>query len=418
MCLMALFIPTSSYGQDTLLRPKESFVDTTLEAGQSMSDLPQRYFKKWNEYEGKLMSIRYGMGMLYDASFFLQDENSRKQFNLDPGTKLRDFRFSAKGDLKFFKYGNVTYNLAVMYDGATGKWLVRETGVMFPAKKLWGSIYIGRGKEGFSMNKVMVGYHGMVSERTFVNDAMIPVMSDGIKWFGYLPNSRIGWNFGLLTGAFSRREISPYYDFRILNRLYWLPILNEQTGEVWHIGVSLRYGVPYGNTQQLRSRPENNIAPFFVDTKTFTSDHNEMVGLETYYRKNRWMFFSEYFFQQNRGTVVGDPFFHGGELAAVYQISKGRRPYNSAGGFFKPPTPDKSLVQGGPGMWELTLHYSYIDLNDGMITGGKMWRFTPMISWYLTKNVRLHFNYGYGKLDRFGTVGTTQYFSTRLQLQI
>ena len=63
-------------------------------------------------------------------------------------------------------------------------------------------------------------------------------------------------------------------------------------------------------------------------------------------------------------------------------------------------------------------HVSNIDLDGGTVTGGKFWRFTPMANWYVTDNVRLAFVYGYGSLDRFGLVGKTRFFQTRLQLQL
>jgi phosphate-selective porin OprO/OprP len=41
-----------------------------------------------------------------------------------------------------------------------------------------------------------------------------------------------------------------------------------------------------------------------------------------------------------------------------------------------------------------------------------------MVNWHLSDNVRLEMNYGYGSLNRFGLSGATQFFQTRLQLQL
>jgi phosphate-selective porin OprO/OprP len=41
-----------------------------------------------------------------------------------------------------------------------------------------------------------------------------------------------------------------------------------------------------------------------------------------------------------------------------------------------------------------------------------------MANWHMSGNVRLEFAYGYGMLDRFGIHGATQFFQTRLQLQL
>jgi len=93
------------------------------------------------------------------------------------------------------------------------------------------------------------------------------------------------------------------------------------------------------------------------------------------------------------------------------------RKYNTAGGYFLAVSPRRTLLEGGPGALEAVLRLSYIDLDDGPIHGGRYWRLTPMVNWYLTDHLRLELAYGFGKLDRFGLLGTTQFLQTRLQFQ-
>ena len=76
----------------------------------------------------------------------------------------------------------------------------------------------------------------------------------------------------------------------------------------------------------------------------------------------------------------------------------------------------KSVFKGGWGEWEAVLRYSSLDLEDGSIHGGKFWRITPMINWYMTKALRTEFIYGYGVLDRYNMKGTMQVFQIRLQI--
>ena len=75
-------------------------------------------------------------------------------------------------------------------------------------------------------------------------------------------------------------------------------------------------------------------------------------------------------------------------------------------------------MKGGWGEWELVMRYSWLDLNDGKINGGKMWRFTPMINWYMSKVMRMEFIYGYGVLDRFNLNGVVQIYQARIQFTI
>ena len=83
-----------------------------------------------------------------------------------------------------------------------------------------------------------------------------------------------------------------------------------------------------------------------------------------------------------------------------------------------PLSPAQSVFDGGRGALEAVLRYSYSDFDSGAIRGGKFWRITPMLNWYLSENVRLEFVYGYGHLDRFDLTGATQFFQTRVQLQL
>jgi phosphate-selective porin OprO/OprP len=61
---------------------------------------------------------------------------------------------------------------------------------------------------------------------------------------------------------------------------------------------------------------------------------------------------------------------------------------------------------------------SYIDLDDRDIDGGKLFRLTTMMNWYLSDNVRFEFVYGYGILDRFDLEGHTHFFQSRIQLTL
>jgi len=128
------------------------------------------------------------------------------------------------------------------------------------------------------------------------------------------------------------------------------------------------------------------------------------------------MFGMEYFVNQVSSQQTDNPLFHGGEVFAAYLFTGEVRPYNTRGAFFEAVSPARTVFEGGPGAWEAVLRYSYTDLNSGTIRGGRFWRITPMVNWYLSDNVRMEFTYGYGVLDRFGLTGATQFFQTRLQL--
>jgi phosphate-selective porin OprO/OprP len=390
-------------------------LDDTIQAGEADTEEPARRLVSWNEYEGKYFTIRLGGGFLYEYAAYSQDDVSKNQIELHPTPKLRDTRFLFRGRLKFNR--PVTWSAGIMWDATNEEFVFRQTGIMVAVPEILGHVFVGRTKEGFSLNKVMIGYAGWTMERSTISDATIPILADGIKWLGYAPSLNLIWNLGIYGDTLSENQGFSTYDNQIAGRLAWVPVMSEDTGTVFHAGVSLRYGKPDEGLLQLRSRPETFPAPFFVDTGKFPAESTKMLGPEIYYRPGSLLLGTEYFLQDVDAPESGDPFFHGGEVFVSWLPTGEIRSYNTRGGYFNQISPERPVFQGGTGAWELVGRFSYIDLDSGPIRGGRFWRATPMVNWHMSDHVRLEFAYGYGSLDRFDLIGKTQFFQTRVQLQ-
>jgi phosphate-selective porin OprO/OprP len=394
--------------------PQPPAIDNRQEAGEASAAPPARRLVKWNEYEGPFFTVRASAGIIMDAGAFLQDEASKEQFTLKPDWQVRDFRAMLNGRIKTKR--SITWSAGFMYDGANDRWLVRQTGVMIAVPELKGHVFVGRSKEGVSLNMVMVGYAGWTMERSTTVVATVPLLADGVKWMGYVPNRRLIYTLGWYTDVLSEGQSFSSYDQQVVARVGWLPIL-EENGTLLHVALAGRYGLVNDRTLRLRSRPELNVAPYFVETESFAARGTRLAQGEAYYRPGPWLFGMEYFVQRVNATEHTDPLHHGGDAVASWMITGETRKYNTAGGYFLAVSPSRPVVDGGPGAWEAVLRLSYIDLNDGPVQGGRFWRLTPMVNWYLSDHLRLEFAYGVGRLDRFGTVGTTQFFQSRLQFQ-
>jgi phosphate-selective porin OprO/OprP len=391
-------------------------LDDTIEAGEAEVEVPARRLIRWNEYEGPFFTFRFGGGLLYEYAAYAQDENSKDQFGLTPATKVRDARLLLKGRFRFRR--DVTWTSGLMYDGPTGNWLVRETGIMVAVPEILGHIFIGRTKEGFSLNKVMVGYAGWTMERSTISDATIPILADGIKWLGYAPRAKLIWNLGFYGDWVSEGQSFSTYDHQVSGRLAWLPHLSPSGGKLVHVGMSVRYGKPNEGKLRLRSRPEAFPAPYFVETAEFAAKNTKMIGVEAYYRPGSLLVGTEYFLQKVNAADSADPFFHGGDVVVAWLATGETRAYNIRGGFFNQISPKHPVFEGGSGAWEFVERFSYIDLDSNALRGGKFWRFTSIVNWYLSDHVRLVMNYGYGSLDRFEVLGKTHFFQSRIQLQL
>ena len=380
------------------------------------ADAPARRLISFNEFEGPLGSMRIGFGLLFDYAAFSQDEVSQEQVDVEDQWKYRDGRVLFSGRLNFKRA--TTWSAGVMYDANNDKWAMRQTGVMVAVPEIWGHIFVGRTKEGFSLNKVMIGYAGWAIERAQMNDATLPILADGIKWLGYLPKARILWNLGFYGDAISDGQGFSSYENQLSGRLAWVPMQSPDGGNLLHLGLSTRLGKVNEGKLRVRARPGAWAAPYFIDTEEFAADSTRMTGIEIYARPGSVTLGSEYFFQNVDAPESGDPMFHGGEVFASWLITGEVRTYNTRGGHFNQISPKRPLFEGGPGAWEVVTQFSTIDLDSGTLTGGRYWRFTPMVNWYLSDHLRLEMVYGYGSLNRFGSVGKTHFFQTRIQMQL
>ena len=418
--IMLLMLSWCAFGQEK----KEYIPDGTqgeqLEVLDS-SKVPTKWRdKRWRLFSGRFSTLKFGGGFLYEFAGYSQDDDGKKQTD-SLGTKLenafatRDFRITASGQFKTKR--TISWKAGFMYNDAERSWLVRETGVMVGVPELWGNFFVGRTKEGFSMNKVMVGYAGWTMERQMALD-VIPILADGVKWLGYLPKQRIFWNLGVYTDWLSEGQSFSTYKWQWATRIGWLPIFSLADNTVLHVAINYRRGETKGGEIRVRSRPEADPAPHFIDTGKFPTDHSNQIGGEAYYRHGPLMIGSEIYMHRFNSPETGNPVFVGGDIVVSYFLTGETRPYNTATAIFGFVPVKRPVFKGGPGAWEVLFRASSLDLNDGSLKGGKFWRITPMVNWYLTKDVRLEFAYGYGVLDRFNLKGATQFFQARIQLTL
>jgi phosphate-selective porin OprO/OprP len=388
-------------------------IETTTEAGDADAEEPRRRLVKWNEYDWPVSTFRFGGGILLDGAAYSQDDASQAQIAMEPDAGVRDFRLLFKGRFKTER--PFSWTLGYMYDGADKEWRFRQTGVQIGIPEWHGSLFVGRTKEGYSMVKVMVGYHGWTMERSPALDAFVPILADGLKWSGYYPTSRVFYQIGVYSDHLAEDEKFATSDHQVVTRVGWQPILSESGDRLLHVAVMARDSDPDNGSAQIRSRPEAYLAPYFLDTGKFAADRSHTLGFETSYRSGPWLFGAEYDWQGVDASDGRTPLFHAGDAVAAWLITGEIRPYNAAGAYFTGVSPKRTVFAGGPGAWEAVFHLSYSDFDSEGFQGGKFWRFTPMANWHLSDNLRLEMGYGYGVLDRFGLEGHTQFFQFRIQ---
>jgi len=376
---------------------------------------PRRFVMHWNEYNLGFTTFLWGAALLPDYASFNQDSMSRAHLEVEPQGKIRDSRFMLFGRLRTER--PITWQTGLMYDWAASKWRVRLSMVSVDVPEISSQFQIGRLKEGLSLNRVISGYDGWTSERFTFSDAAIPLLADGIKWMGYLPEKNVLWNLGAYTNWLTEGESYSYYQYQAVGRLAYLNMDSPTAGTLWHVGVGVHVGKPEHDTLQLKSKPEVFASSNFVDTGKFPATLGTIAGLEVYYRDGPWLYGSEYYVEQARSAQYNNPVFHGGDAFVAWIVTGETRPYAAPLGTFRAVSPARPVFKGGPGAIEAVLRVSYIDLNADSLSGGRFLRVTPMLNWHLNDQARLEFSYGVGGLDRFGGYSRTEFFQARLQLQ-
>ena len=377
------------------------------------SDLP------FNEFTGLYATFKLGAGYIGDFTSYIQSDIFKQQMdsanlNLEPSFQTRDFRIIGSGRiLKIKRY--IAYRFAYMYDGDKKVWMIRESGLTIGVPELHGHFFIGRTKEGYSMIKVMNGHSGLANERQMALDP-IPILADGIKYFGYFPKSRLFMNLGVYNDLLSKGQSFSTLEWQGVLRAGWIPFNHPEKETVLHIAGNFQYGIPVDDKFLIKSRPESNPTPQLINTGQFSASTSNTIGGEIYYKYKSFMIGSEVMQHSFYSNDSGDHHFVGGNIVVSCFLTGGHRPYNpNIGNVFEFVPVKKSVFKGGLGEIELVFQASSFNLNDGNIKGGQFTRFTPMINWYLSRTMRWELIYGYGILDRYNLKGTVQFFETRIQ---
>jgi phosphate-selective porin OprO and OprP len=155
----------------------------------------------------------------------------------------------------------------------------------------------------------------------------------------------------------------------------------------------------------LRNAPGFDV-PVFVDTGevpgskqyTFAPEFAMVLGPLTIQAEYAAQFFVDAIAAngQNQGTI----FYHGGYVEALYFLTGEHQDYVRREGVFGRVVPNNDLRwrkkddgYGGCGAWQVGVRFSYLDLNDKAIQGGRIYDWTAGLNWYLNPNMKVQFNY-------------------------
>jgi phosphate-selective porin OprO/OprP len=407
---LALAAAVAAMGQETL----------TQEAAPSPAAPPKL---PWNQWANSWITLKLDITAMVDGAFFSQDAASVEQVgNVPNDAKFRLDNLEIDGTLHFPIPWS--FQIAGEYDGADQNhsqrgWTLSDLNFSIPLGR-FATVTIGQQSEGIGMERLSNNEDLSFMERSTMSSALTTPRNAGVRFKGNAAGKQIawsaGWYNGWLTNGLSFSESGNIFNGRVAG----VPINEDGGRRLLHFGIWGAYAQAQAGSLRSRSRPEVYEAPFFVDTGSVPANHGSSLGFEFAAVQGPVTVAAEYTRARSSSPQAGNPRFDAYYVQTSWAITGETRPYNYAGGYFgqlKPAAPF-TLKHGGSGAWEVAARYSWIDLDSGTISGGKFDRVSAALSWFPTSEFRFEFNYGYGRLDRFGLSGRTNFYQLRIQWEI
>jgi len=221
------------------------------------------------------------------------------------------------------------------------------------------------------------------------------------------------WAGAYLTGPTTGYDHSLRSPYAATGRLVFAPY-NTDVG-TFLVGGDVLYladtgGAPGVNELRLRERIEVRIDPTRVlDTGALANVNSALVlSGEAAATFGSFHAQGEYFDYSISRFAAPDLHFKGGYVQAGYILTGEKRKYSTSSGSFggvNPKDPFFLDVAGGIGAWEIAARYSYVDLNDQLVFGGKQENVTVGLNWYLNENMRMMFNWIHGTVQKTNLAG-------------
>ncbi len=231
----------------------------------------------------------------------------------------------------------------------------------------------------------------------------------GIASWNWSESERLTWRYGIYQPATNVFGVA-LNKYTVGARVTALPWYEDEGARLMHVGLGYWGGEIVQNELRVRARPLLRNAPGFADPVLV--DTGEIPGSKQYTIAPEFALVvgpltvqAEYAAQflvgavapngQNQGTV----FYHGGYVEALYFLTGEHQDYLRREGAFGRVVPrnnfhwKKGDCYQACGAWQAGVRFSFLDLNDNAIQGGRIYDWTAGLNWYLNPNMKVQLNY-------------------------
>lgn len=387
------------------LQPPIARPQTLQEAGLTISHPPDCVCENCPSVDARFPTVEVGGFFQADWAWFHQDANNLATVgDVQDGADFRRARLNAHGDV----WENVGYMI--------------EFDFAFPGRPSFMDVYFDIretpvGKVRFGQWRHPIGMDGLTSvkELTFLERALpfafLPFRQIGLGMFQHSADESMTYAISMFrfpTDAFGG-NVGDDGGYGLATRVTFAPWISDDGTRLLHLGSAYSFGDPANNRVRYRNQPEifisetggadlvpagvpTNVPPF-VDTgpinahnfNLFTAEAGLVIG--SFYMQSEAIYAVV--------NQIGQPTasFAGAYAYAGYFLTGEVRPYNREGGVFGRVRPLRNFANCAGGAWEVAARWSYLDLNDRNIAGGRLNDVTCGLNWYLNPRTKFQFNY-------------------------
>jgi len=379
----------------------------------------------------KNLKVRVYGRILADAGHIEADDTLETSFPTLEGwsADVRDLRMILLGTL----YDDIGFKFAMDFANVRD---IKDIWIGYRRVPFLGTVQAGHFKEPFSLEQLTGITNLSFMERALPVQAISPGRDMGIMCNNTALGDRLTWSAGafLLTGSFNNvgewnDTLSSAFGTALTARVTGIPRYADKGRTLLHLGFS--YSHQFRDDQRadydlkLRTHPETRLTnDTLVDTGQFPAEAADVFGGELAMVAGPFSFQGEYLLILTDSPTIGNPRFKGFYLSGSYFLTGEHRNYNRSLGVFTGVTPKQGfhLFDEGWGALEMACRFSYVDLNDKAINGGKESNLTLGLNWYLNEKSRFMFNYTHARVtDRVDPPidnGRANIFQMRFQYTI
>ena len=358
---------------------------------------------------GKKLKIKTNLLINVDAGTIDADKDLDEAFSDLEGSdiELRRLRLLVAGTV----YDTMTFR--AQFEFADDEFNIKDFWYGFNRVPYLGSLFIGHLKEPFSLEELTGSQSITFMERSLPTRAFAPGRNVGIKVRNTGFSERLHWAGGAFLNIGDVKNEDDLFDafdeavgYDLTARLAGIPWYSEEEDKLLHLGISYSHFFRDDDDSDARlrvsSRPESFLTDErLVDTGQFFVEKGDVTDFELAMKSGPFSLQGELFHAFTDADEEGDPHFWGLYLYGSFFLTGESRRYNIARATFTPEEPQHGFRprKGNWGAWEVALRYSYIDLNDEGIKGGKERNITVGLNIYFHRKIRLMFNYVHARVE-------------------